>query len=517
MILSAGALGMTALLCLLPATGHDQMWLLYCARQVLRGTELYGPELMESNPPLIVWISLLPAWLGEHAGLAASFFLKLLVLLVAAGSAWWAQALLQRVRKLNRAQTLWLLFSFVVLFGTATARDFGQRDHLLALLCLPYVASVAVRLLGGRIPWFEAVALGLAAGIGLCLKPHQGLLFLAMELLLIFRAKNLRSVLRPEVFLIPLCGAAYLAGVVYFTPRYIAVLLPLLRDCYWAIGHRTLPQLAGDAIELHILALAAFVLWLRAGKDTPHRTIATVFLLAGVASTLAYYAQGTGWYYQQLPAIGFFGLALAFLLMDRVATWKLSLSQFAVAGSSALVVLALALTTHFMGYPFTAERALPISDPDPALLSGLPAGTPIYIMTTDLDTTIPPVMKWNLTWASRMPHMWMLPAVLRGERHAPQDRVPTRLTSQRVTELDRIQHILVADDLDLWQPRIVLVERCYDPAMHCQVLEDLHPNLLAWFSTDAHFRDAFSAYVPAGSRGRFDVYERRGHAQVQSF
>ena len=45
---------------LLPAAGHDQMWLLYAADLVRHGTKLYGLQLFESNPPLIAWISVTP-------------------------------------------------------------------------------------------------------------------------------------------------------------------------------------------------------------------------------------------------------------------------------------------------------------------------------------------------------------------------------------------------------------------------------------------------------------------------
>lgn len=64
------------------------------------------------------------------------------------------------------------------------------------------------------------------------------------------------------------------------------------------------------------------------------------------------------------------------------------------------------------------------------------------------------------------------------------------------------------EDLDRWQPALILIERCYDPAIQCQFLEDRHDNLLRWFSTDPHFRQIFSAYTFNGVDGRYDVYKR---------
>ena len=60
MLLTDVTAAMAACLPLLPAAGPDQMWLLYAADLVRRGTKLYGPQLFESNPPLIAWISVTP-------------------------------------------------------------------------------------------------------------------------------------------------------------------------------------------------------------------------------------------------------------------------------------------------------------------------------------------------------------------------------------------------------------------------------------------------------------------------
>jgi len=57
-----------------------------------------------------------------------------------------------------------------------------------------------------------------------------------------------------------------------------------------------------------------------------------------------------------------------------------------------------------------------------------------------------------------------------------------------------------------WQPPLVLVERCQDPAVQCQVLDGLHDDLLAWFLRDRRFRAEFGRYRYLRSAGRFDAY-----------
>lgn len=500
-ILVLAAAGMFALLSLLPATGHDQMWLLYSARLVSQGKTLYGPELFESNPPLIIWLSRLPVALAHLFPGGEAFYLKLLTLIAGTVSAWWNFSFFRRAttQTISRTTRAWLFFSFIVLFGAATARDFAQRDHLLVLLCLPYVASIACRARRIYIPGWEAALIGISAAVGISLKPHQALLVLALESFLFAKRRSVRSLLRPEPFLVVTLGVAYLIAARTLTPAYFTTIIPLLRDCYWAFGNRSFLQLIGDAPQLHILGLIAIFLW-RKHKDLP----VTVLLLAGIAATLAYYLQGTGWYYQQLPAIGFFGLALALELLPILEGMRLP--RHATALAATLAVIALFCTTHAMNYPFTSERNFVVYEPDASLLAQLPPHTPVYAMTTDLDLTIPAITKYNLTWASRMPHMWMLPAILRAEAHDPS--TPKRLTPQRIAELDAIQHRIVAEDIERWQPEYIFIHRCYAVYTPCQELDGRKDDLERWFDKDPRFRRAMSHYMTEGAHMSFDVYKR---------
>jgi len=499
-VLTLGAAGMACLLALLPAAGHDQMWGLYAARLMLHGTKLYGPQLFESNPPLIFWMSLAPAAAAGWLPLPATTLGKLLVIALEAGVAAVCLRILRVLRPELPRSLMWALaFVYVTVFAATPARDFGQRDHLLALLCLPYVLAAGLDAQGRSLRRWQSICVGLAAGIGIALKPHEALIPIAVEAALLgLRAK--RGIrLRLEPLGILAVGAAYLLAIRCFAADYLEQVLPVLRSTYWAFGHLTWPQLVGESVQLHILALVTLAAWVATGiRKAP--TLATLFLAAGIASIFAYYLQGTGWYYQQLPAISFFSLALTFLAIDATEKRQLTLPGWAPRAATALCVLALGLTTHFAGYPFTPERSFPIDTPDPSFFTGLAPGTPVATLTTTVDDTVPPAFKYRLTLAQRYPHLWMLPALLRGESG---DR---RIAPDRLAQLEDLQHAAMREDFARWQPRLVLVQRCQDPAVHCQVLEDRHDNLLAWFLRDPGFREAFSHYRYLRSAGEFDAY-----------
>ena len=173
---------------------------------------------------------------------------------------------------------------------------------------------------------------------------------------------------------------------------------------------------------------------------------------------------------------------------------------WAPAAAGGLCLLALGLTAYFAGFPFTEARSFPINVPDASFFAGLAPGTPVATLTTTLDYTVPPVFKYRLVLAQRVPHLWMLPAILRfegGER---------KIAPAKLVALEELQQRAMREDFARWRPQLVLVERCQDPAVRCQVLEDRHDDLLGWFLRDAGFRAEFAGYRYWKSVGSFDAY-----------
>ena len=569
-ILTLAATGMAALLTFISAAGHDQLWFLLMAQRWLAGAPLYGSQAFDSNTPAIVWLSAVPAALGQHLHLAASAVAKLLVVLLEIAIAAIAYRLLP---PLTRIQRWFLAFLFITLYAVIPARDFGQRDHLTALLLLPYLLATNLgaprkgspaiepdRSRGGlasetRVSrpatysggglasetwvsrpatnpgapglasetWVsrpatysggglasETWVFALLAAAGVCLKPQLALVPLTIELYLFLRTRRLR----PEPLLFLAAGAIFLAAIRLFAPLYFTSALPLTRATYWAIGHLTPWQLLQESPQLTLLAIVTIALHLlerttrvpqvsllRPGfprmPDSIHPDellpATRTLLVAALSATLAYYLQGTGWYYQQLPAIIFFGLALAFQLTQL----KLATPRGLPAATTILTVLALILTFHFSGYPpINPDTTYAIESPDPAFFRSLAPGTPVAILTTSVEDAIMPVFRYNLVWAQRTNNLWTLPAILRG----------TRLTPARQAALAAQQRRWMVEDLTRWHPRLILIARCQSPEVHCQTLEDRHDNLLAFFNQDPAFREILSHYTQTTSRGAYDAY-----------
>jgi len=516
-LLALAACGMACLVSLLPAAGHDQMWLLYGARLVLHGAKLYGPEVFETNPPMIFWLSMLPVAAADWMHIAETAMGKLFVvgLECAVGLVCiWLVGRMWGGAGLSAGARAGLVFVFVTVFAVMPARDFGQRDHLLVLLCIPYVfaAALDVDVDGGghRLAAWAGIAIGMAALAGIVMKPHQVLIPIAVESTLIvlrtrqFGRRAALSLLRPEFVALLVSGLAFLLAVQLFAANYFAQVVPLVRDTYWAFGQWGFAHLLAESVQLHILAVVALGVffwegWRRASA------LSCLLLAAGLASLLAFYIQGTGWYYQQIPALTFFALALWFLGMEWVERRGIQMPAWGPKAAAALGLVAVAMTAYAANFPFTGARCFPIETPDPSFYAGLAPGTPVMTLSTSVEYIMPPIYKYDLTLGQRFPLLVMLPAILRSED--PQGGPLKRhLSPNRIAELDAFQHAAISEDLARWKPKLVLVERCQDPAVHCQVLEDRHDDLLAWFLRDPALRAEFAGYRYWKSAGQFDGY-----------
>ncbi len=511
-ILAWGAAGMACVLALLPAAGHDQLWFLLMAQRWLHGAPLYGPQSFDSNTPAIVWLSAIPVGLAELTHLPLPFVAKLLMTLLEIGIAVLCWTTLDRLPvRLKPTGRWYLAFVFTTLFAVVPARDFGQRDLLAVLLCLPYVlaAAQAARVAQGRI------VAALLAAIGICTKPQLALIPILVELALIFipSLQGGHRRLRVEPFLFLATGGLFLLAVHAFAPLYFSLAVPTTLLAYWAIGHLSATQLAAESIQLHILFAIVLLLLPRIRQSQSAmaaslRPTIQILVIAAVAGVMAYYQQATGWYYQQLPGITLLGVALALELLVLTEDVEWTAPHWLPLASTALTLLALGLTLHFSGYPLTEDRAYAITTPDPSLFAGLAPGTPVATLTTSVDDAIEPVFRFHLTWAQRTDNLWLLPAIFRASSPTPAIAPPRRLSPQRLSKLSAQQRLWMVEDLNRWHPMLVIVARCQSPEVHCQELEDRHDNLLAFFLADPAFREIWQHYRPLRSAGSYDAYIR---------
>ena len=394
----------------------DIAWLLYVARRWMAGRALYV-DVVEINPPLIVWLSAVPIQIGAWFNLdpqriAMPFFIASVM-----GCAWWTAVLL-RARGGLFADRLPVFAVIGSVLLVVPAGDLGQREHLLVAAILPYLVLFAGSLDGMRPKHISAICAGVLAGLGCALKPRYAGVFVVLECLALYQG------MRPWRVM-PVAAAAtmalYGAAVALICPAYLARAVPLALALY---GGTDVPftQLLIDSLPLLAGEAIAILLWRQARRDLPERNVLLTLVVFAATSTVICFLDGKDWFYHRLPATIVTVLAL---LCWAISTWLHRHSEsrslrlpMAMAGIAAIVFsvtafqrlepeVALAMQPEFT----TVQRLEQIVRQQHART---------YIAFSEwIALGFPVVNNTGVAWASRFDSMWALKGELWRARFDP--------------------------------------------------------------------------------------------------
>ncbi|MBV9656258.1 MAG: hypothetical protein JOZ42_17025 [Acetobacteraceae bacterium] len=394
----------------------DVAWLLYMAGRWLDGQRLYV-DLIEVNPPLIIWISAVPEWLTEWSGLsgkqvALPFFAALVL-----ASAWGAANLLRPVAKLFENRLAVFSLAGTVLIGLA-GPELGQREHLLMAAMLPYLCIFARSL--DRVPTraWASIAAGVLAGLGCALKPRYGLVLGLLECV------ALASGLRPWRTMTISAGAtvaAYVAAVLAIYPAYLERAVPLGIALYGATD-APFSWMLWDNVPVMLGEAAVLLLYWLTRRQARESSLVLTLGVFAIGSTLVCFLDGKNWFYHRLPATVAIVLALLVwagsVLTRPAAEWR----RLAVP----LLLVASACTVFGVA---AAQRLKP--QVELACAPGLSTearverlirreGAKTYVAFSEwIALGFPVVNNTGVVWASRFDSMWALKGELWRTRFDP--------------------------------------------------------------------------------------------------
>lgn len=488
-----------------PPPHHDQRWYLYAAKRFLSGATIYGPQISETNPPLIIWFSTLPVLLAHLLHLDALLVFRLLIIAMICGSVAWSLRIVRTAGLANSCLSLYIgLSSFIGAETWLSGLDMGQREHLFVILMLPYILSAGFAL-SVKLPVAELCAIGVAAGLAICFKPQQVLAIICLEIFIAVWTRSFRRLKSPTLVCATLTILSYIALVRFVTPLYFRSMIPILRETYWAYGPYSAISLVRSKPLFNFFFVLVLVLFLMWRRKLRFAVASGTFLICSFASYAAFCAQHTGWAYQEYPQEAFLLLTIFYLIIGRLpaailAEWKFD-SAFRVASLifvmalSPLLIISLRSTAANQAYP---ER----------VFAQYPPQTPAYIFSPKVSDGFPAIARNHLVWASRFPNLWMLPAIVQNEKAELGGPVPQKILPPAVVKkLAAMQRTDTAEDFQRWRPEVVIVKQCRT-STYCYGLEKFNFNPLTWFLQSRQFAAEWSNYRFQTSSGDYDVYLR---------
>jgi len=499
----------------------DVAWILYVARALLGGGRL-GVDLFENTPPMIFALKVPAVALAGALGLREWPVWAALVAILAGAAAALVLHLTREWRVPKGRGTTATVAALAVALLLIPNADFGQRDHVTAILVIPYVFLVARRLGGIAVSAQLAILVGALAGVGIGIKPHFVLLPIALLVLSVYRT-GIRGVFTSEHLAIGVAGVVYIAGVVVFSPeylRYAAAYGPLYQHFqteFVLVGGRVpfLPPWLGAAVGVEALPAYISLGVLAAARGylaRDEQRFADVLATATGALLLVAIVQGKGWRYHFLPSQTFAVLTVVLVLACSVRRLPRRLARVYLgvgAGMlAALVVSVIPASALRLVHPRDARLD---GDPNLGLLLPLvravgPLGH-VAVLSTNISSSFPLVLEGGSQWALRQPNLWPLVAFYPDEVRAAAMVRPRPFAMRSPFEQQLTRETVV--DLLRTKPELLLVLRSDTTTRRWGGATRF--GYLGYFSGYPGFQDQVLANYRQGSViGEYDVYWRQG-------
>ena len=294
---------------------HDCAFYLQQAEMLLDGATPYC-GFVDINPPLIDYLNVPPVWLARCLNISPIVAFQGLVLMLLFLSTLEIGLLVRQRRWGLRAaeQGIVVLTWMALYFLIDWHGDIGQREHLFALLYVPYLFLRILRYRGGSVAAWFATLLGVQAGLGVSVKPHFLVIAAVVEIVLLMASRRWRTLARPECAALVGVVAAYLAHWLFvpaaMRAEYFGRWAPLLYRSYFAyyVGYgETVRGILGSPSSAAGLVgvLAAALLLCIQRRSTGRRPRLRQPLLAlamfGVMALAVVLFQQKGWSYHRIP------------------------------------------------------------------------------------------------------------------------------------------------------------------------------------------------------------------------
>lgn len=467
--------------------GHDQSWYLISVQKILAGARPYI-DVIELNPPLNFYLVMPAIYLADLLGVRSDPVFIGYVILLSFVSTVWARRVLLKIPSIPPAHAN--IAAGVALLSTTAlvVFDFGQRDVMMVVFTLPYLALAMRRIEGDAVPPLGAAAVGLWAALGICLK-HYFLVFpIATEIALYLKRRRVLGLFRPEVITVGVACVAYALAVVVLFPAYLETIVPLAQLTYFAYGiHFPLTLLCAETVAFP-LVFGGYLVMRRHDGVGPWLDMLGAWT---VAAFISYAIQNRGFTYHADP-LRIMLVFMAVSLVARKFEVPFRLSRICMVAALALVAFRVAVL-GFYEDQWASVTAKKLERYD--VRGGL------YTFTAHVFIGFPLANRIDGPWDSRFPCLWPVPGVQR-ILAAPQNFTAEQVAAAE--KADRYMTDAVIEDFERRRPSIVIVDARKDKSYFDGVAFDY----VAHFKRDPRFARLWSEYRLVENYRGFEIWRR---------
>jgi hypothetical protein len=387
----------------------DVAWFVYSAGQVLDGSQ-WGVDIKDINTPFAVWIYLPFVVLARVINIESILFFKVALTALICLEIVVLYQLFSRILNKEDGWVKWVVF--ILLSGGISlgpGYTFGQREHIIVLLFLPYLL-VSVEYVNNRSIALPARILStILAGLGLLIKPYYVLLAILLELYIAYRTKNTVDGHRRKIEILTLVSIL-MGGLIVlwlFYPAYISTLNELLK--YYLIYDQVpIAKLLFPWIWV-IIPLVGLHYYLYNGK---FKTLRDFIALGLVGSYSFYLMQQKGWEYQSYFARIMLMLLISLIVLELyffkgyVERW---VKKNAILGKAVLTVAIIVWGFFYLNISYseawifgTSKKHEWFEELKSYLMDRKSSIKSMYLVSTNVYPSFPLVNETQLKWAGSL-------------------------------------------------------------------------------------------------------------------
>lgn len=447
----------------------DVSWGLQLAQRTLAGGT-YFKDFFETNPPLVLYLYMPAVIFAKYFSISSILAVRFYIFTLCFCSLLTSYLLIKKIfsEKDNTiAKIFYLTIAFVLLI--VPMQNFGQREHLLLILTIPYLLLVTCRLQNEWLNPFYAISIGLFAGIGFIIKPFFLMTFVLVELYCLCYKRNLFSWVRAEVLSVLFVVIAYLAIIVIFYQNYLFEMIPLIsRFFYHVMGSPWNTVIFHPVVYFCCVAIVYFFI----EHNNKYKLLSTVLFISLLGYLFSYIIQRTEWANHYYPAFAI--SILIFTLLFSLAFFK---TNGKLSDNLFLILLGILIASYpiyniIQEYESSLKNKISLTKIINVMKSDY-GHNKIYFLSTDFNRIFPSIDYAHAVNASRFPMLFFVPG-------------KTLLSSQNESFLVN----MIMDDLAKNKPDLIFVDVKKYPLCFTSKRFDY----IKYFSSNARFPAIWKNY-----------------------
>jgi hypothetical protein len=478
----------------------DVSYFLNAVKNILQGASLYK-DIYEPNAPFSFYFWIVPIYLSSVLNISEILCYYIFIAIFTGVSLLLSWKLLLNVFQKSPSSLHCLIFlSLSFVFLVYPTGNLGQREHMMAVLTVPYILLCLSRL--SRFPVDNKISLisGVLAGMGLAFKPHFCLLPLIVEFYLRAIGRVRVDWRRPE--LTGMLGFLVIYHVLWFW--YIdgyGNMLKLAWHSQWAyyinINYLTFTS---HAIPFAITTILFIYYIIFYSISRTEKNIISLMYVVVVYYFIITLLQRKGFPYHFYPTIVASSI-LSPLIIYRMLQRKIrscNLDRLIVLGL--IIMLLLGMTKVYWHYHIYRQGEIPRLI---TLAKQFAEGKNFYFISTYVRPGFPVVSHARTSWPYHFTHLWPLPARYK-DFHPGTQRHPFH-PLDGMDEIEQFVFATVIEDLLNHPPALLVVDRRPTQLGFNFIGFDY----LAYFSQDKRFSRMLAGYDLIEKVGFFSVYRKR--------